>query len=128
MDIKIRVEKDVTDLSELMVWADAAITAAGSTCWEMAFMELPILTVVLADNQRDIANGLERTGYSFDLGYVDKLSRDDLVFGIRRLMDLSIEERKNISDKGRQLVDGLGAKRVLKKLAEKDGLKSVTVN
>lgn len=128
MDIKIRVEKDVTDLSELMIWADAAITAAGSTCWEMAFMELPILTVVLADNQRDIANGLERAGYSFDLGYVDKLSRDDLVFGIRRLMGFSVEERQNISNKGRQLVDGLGAKRVLEKLLENKHLKSVKVN
>ena len=38
----IRLESNVTNMPELMAWADVAITAGGSTCWETAFMGLPI--------------------------------------------------------------------------------------
>ena len=39
----IRLESNVTNMPELMAWADVAITAGGSTCWESAFMGLPAL-------------------------------------------------------------------------------------
>ena len=46
---------DVTDMPGLMAWADIAVSAAGSTCWELLFMGLPSLVGVLADNQVPIA-------------------------------------------------------------------------
>jgi spore coat polysaccharide biosynthesis predicted glycosyltransferase SpsG len=37
----------VGDMSEPMAWADLAITAAGSTCWELAFMGVPMITLTV---------------------------------------------------------------------------------
>ena len=43
---------NATNMPNLMAWADLAITAGGSTCWELAFMGLPASLLILADNQR----------------------------------------------------------------------------
>src|SRR5205807_9904518 len=59
----------VSDMPERMAWADGAISAAGSTCWELAFMGVPMLIIVTADNQRGSANALERREAAVNLGW-----------------------------------------------------------
>jgi len=45
------VRVDVSNVAELMVWADAAITAAGSTVWELASLGVPALIGAVEPNQ-----------------------------------------------------------------------------
>ena len=45
------VRVDVPDVAELMAWADAAITAAGSTVWELASLGVPALIGAIETNQ-----------------------------------------------------------------------------
>jgi len=52
--------RSVKDMPTLIRWADFAITAAGSTCWELAALRVPFVTVVLADNQEQVALRLEQ--------------------------------------------------------------------
>ncbi|MBW1728591.1 MAG: hypothetical protein JRJ62_13675, partial [Deltaproteobacteria bacterium] len=40
MPFEIQLLSSVKDMSELMAWADIAVSAGGSTCWEMAYMGL----------------------------------------------------------------------------------------
>lgn len=49
-------------MAQLMVQADLAIGAAGSTSWERCALGLPSLMMVLAENQRGIAHALEAAG------------------------------------------------------------------
>ena len=56
---RMRLLANVDHMAELMAWADVAISGGGSTCWEMAFMGLPAITIILADNQRPVAEKLE---------------------------------------------------------------------
>ena len=58
---------NINDMAQRMVDSDLAIGAAGSTSWERCCLGLPTLMVVLADNQRDIAIGLERAGAAIAL-------------------------------------------------------------
>lgn len=58
---------NVNDMAQRMANSDLAIGAAGSTSWERCCLGLPTLMVVLADNQRDIAIGLERVGAAIAL-------------------------------------------------------------
>ena len=51
---------DVYDMAEAMLWAELAITAAGSTCWELACLGVPAVTIVTAENQRRIAASLSQ--------------------------------------------------------------------
>ena len=48
----------VENLVPLMAWADVAVSAAGSTVWELAAMQLPALIGASEDNQLAVLRGL----------------------------------------------------------------------
>lgn len=52
----------VSNMGRLMADSDLAIGAAGATSWERCCLGLPTIMLVLADNQRNVAQGLERAG------------------------------------------------------------------
>jgi len=56
------VRVDVSDMAQLMADSDLAIGAAGATSWERCCLGLPTVMVVLAENQRAVAQGLEQAG------------------------------------------------------------------
>ncbi len=99
------------DISRQMAWADLAISAAGSTCWELAYMGLPSIILVLADNQEPIAAALDQSGISLNLGRHSQVSASKIASSLSGLIH-SREIRSGMSSRGRNLIDGLGAKRV----------------
>jgi len=104
-----------------MAWADVAISAGGSTCWELAFMELPNVVLVLADNQRGIAEGLNNSGASMNLGRCEHFFIEQLSETLSSLLQSS-ERRYHMSQRGGQLVDGMGADRVAEALKVYSGM------
>lgn len=52
----------VSDMAKVMADSDLAIGAAGATSWERCCLGLPTIMLVLAENQRKVAEGLERAG------------------------------------------------------------------
>lgn len=56
------VRVGVSDMAQLMADSDLAIGAAGATSWERCCLGLPTIMLVLADNQRKVAHGLEFAG------------------------------------------------------------------
>ena len=108
----IEVIVNATNMPELMVWADIAVAAAGSTSWELAFMGLPNLVFVLADNQVEIAEGLSARQVATSIG---RPSPDALVSFKKKLGQLAVSHAEcyRISQVSRDFVDGSGAKRVL---------------
>lgn len=75
----------VEDMAALMLEADFAIGAAGSSAWERCCLGLPTLHFVLADNQHDIALGLEQRGAAENLGPPDGGAADRLAARIAAL-------------------------------------------
>jgi len=112
-----RLLNAVEDMGRWMAWADMAISAGGSTVWEMAFMGLPNLVLVLAENQFPIAERMGQEGISLPLGWADPLSSDEVEAAARRLA-LSPGKRREMAERGRGLVDGLGAGRVAAELEQ----------
>lgn len=110
--IKIQLLQNVEEMSEVMAWADVAISAAGSTCWELAFMGVPSVVVVLAENQSLIAKGLHAAGSSISLGWHGSL-QEGLLQGIIENLINDQSLRMGMSRKARVLVDGNGAARVV---------------
>jgi UDP-2,4-diacetamido-2,4,6-trideoxy-beta-L-altropyranose hydrolase len=55
-------------MADAMSWADLAISAAGSTTWELAFMGVPAALLVQADNQRCTVEYLHQHGIALNLG------------------------------------------------------------
>lgn len=101
-----------TSMPEQMAWADVAVSAAGSTCWELAALGVPSLLLVVADNQAALAREMEARGAGVSLGPVEDLSPAALADALRRLRgDGAL--RAEMGARGRALVDGEGADRVL---------------
>ena len=101
---------DVSNMADLMAWADVAIAAGGTTAWELAFMGLPSLLLVLAENQRAVAETLGASGIA------QATSHETLRADLATLLNNS-ERRCVMSTRARQLVDGRGASRVAACLA-----------
>jgi UDP-2,4-diacetamido-2,4,6-trideoxy-beta-L-altropyranose hydrolase len=80
-----RVERDPANLPELFAWADIAVSAAGSTCWELAYMGLPAIAVVCAENQMAVAESLHQAGSVESLGDHSMLSSRDIAAAVKCL-------------------------------------------
>jgi UDP-2,4-diacetamido-2,4,6-trideoxy-beta-L-altropyranose hydrolase len=108
----VRIERNVTEMPRLIAECDIALTAAGSTCWELAFLQTPMLLLPIAENQRPIAEALERHGAAVHLGWHADLAPDRIATAVRALLD-DPDRRRAMAAAGRRLVDGEGAARVL---------------
>jgi len=100
------------DMPELMRWADISISGGGSTCWELAFMQLPYLIIILSDNQERIAKGVGEARAALNCGWFDDLSENLLSNYIEQIIEDSITRKKYVK-KGTELLDGLGVERVI---------------
>lgn len=114
---RIRIMTDVKDMGEVMAWADMALSAGGSTCWELAFMGLPALTIVLAENQVTLAAGLAAHGVARNMGWYTDLAEQTLADAIEEIL-LDCTARRNMGIRGQVLVDGEGGHRVARVIAE----------
>ena len=100
---------NVIDMAERMTEADLAIGAAGSTSWERCCLGLPTLMVVLADNQRIIANALQAMGAAERIEDSAAL-RLALPEALRAL--LAPTSLANISQAAAEVTDGQGLTRL----------------
>ena len=70
----ITVHAGTNAMANLMTKADLAIGAAGSTSWERCCVGLPSLMLVVADNQKEIAERLDAAQAAISLGTIEELS------------------------------------------------------
>jgi UDP-2,4-diacetamido-2,4,6-trideoxy-beta-L-altropyranose hydrolase len=115
---KVRIERGVRKMSELMGWADLAISAAGGTCWELAAMGVPMILIPIADNQTPVADILERKRAAVNLGPAWKLSAERIAQATYTVQ-IEYERRKELLENARGLVDGKGAHRVITAMMDK---------
>ena len=116
--IPFRLVVNTTEMAELMAWADLSISAGGSTCLELAHMGVPTLCVILAENQRLLAEGLSEAGAAINLGWYRDLRPLKIAHSLERLA-LAAGVREDMAQQGRNLVDGKGTERVLLALVGK---------
>lgn len=110
--VPIRLKSNVANMPELIAWSDVAISAGGSTCWELAFMGLPNLVLVLAENQRPIAEGLDDAKVAINLGWHTSVSTSEITQAMVQLSKDSVT-RSDMAQHGRELVNGGGSSRVI---------------
>jgi UDP-2,4-diacetamido-2,4,6-trideoxy-beta-L-altropyranose hydrolase len=117
-EVSIKIVRNTTNMPELIAWADVAVAAGGSTCWELAFMGLPCILIILAENQRAIVEQLEKLDIAINLGWHAKISSDAIADKVIDLINArAIREIQ--SERSQQLVDGEGCAKVLLQLSER---------
>ncbi len=119
-----RSKHDVTlirnspDMPELMATADLAISAGGSTAWELCLMGLPSVLIPAAENQIAGTQRLHELGGCMMIASGAQFSPSELGLVLMPLT-VSAHTRSILSRNARALVDGLGAERVIAHLLGK---------
>ncbi len=109
-DARIRLHVDPENLARLMLAADIGIGALGTMTWERCCLGLPSVGVVLAENQRGIAEEVAKAEAALvipDAGEIEALLPE-------MLAQLSADAalRSRLSRNAIALVDGQGSRRV----------------
>lgn len=103
---------NVRDMPGLMAWADVAVSAAGSTVWELAFMKVPMILIVAAENQREIGRRLADAEAAISLGARETLTSAAIAGAVASLLP-DQERRTRLASNAGNICDGYGAERVL---------------
>ncbi len=115
----IVLHRDVQCMSELMIGCDFAITAGGTTLYELCACGLPAVTFALADNQLYAVRQFDVEGL---MPYAGDMREDagEVINTLIEHMQAAIfgsQDRHEIVIKMRRLVDGCGALRIAAAIA-----------
>lgn len=100
---------NVTDMPSLMTRADLAVSAAGSTCWELCLLSVPLVAMIVADNQHGIAHVLKSESIA---PVLDTSATVEDIATVLGSVIADRERRQAMADAGNRMVDGKGAARV----------------
>lgn len=116
--IPVRLLKNASNMPELMASADIAIISGGTTSYETAFMGLPSMIVMIADNQIAVAEKMAEIKAAVNLGWHTDLTCEKIRMAFTDLADCRAS-RDSLSRIGCKLVDGLGSSRVVRVMLER---------
>lgn len=120
----IIIHENISNMSYWMRACDVAVTAAGTTTFELSACGIPSICFEVADNQMG-ARLWEQRGYMFYAGNAFMQQEECLNTCRSKLLELCENDclRKKMSTRMQELVDGLGAIRIadyLIKLSEEN--------
>lgn len=110
----VRVCSNVGNMSELMRESDLAVSAGGSTMYELSAAGVPVICFSFVDNQERIVRGFaerELVGFAGNYLAQGEAMTEEIVYHLDRLA-ADWQLRKSYSQKLRKLVDGQGALRI----------------
>lgn len=106
----INIHTNVSQMVDLMYQCDIAISAGGTTLYELAATGTPTLAFILANNQDRQTIEFHNQKTLINLGYIDSLNKSKLANNLNYLLD-RYKKREKMSKKGQELIDGKGASR-----------------
>ena len=114
----VKLVKTAESLKEYMLAADIAISASGTTLFELCACGTPTICYTLADNQISNATWFLTNGYMM---YAGDVRDDNVVLNIVNEIEELLrndKKRKLLSQKMFKSVDGKGAKRIVREISE----------
>jgi len=114
----VKIVRAASNIKEYMEKADIAISAAGTTLYELAATGTPTISYTIADNQ--LANAFWWDEKEIIL-YAGDVRKNDIVEDIKKLLNVTYESseyRQKCSCQMQKYVDGNGAERIVQKLMD----------
>ncbi|KEK23385.1 UDP-2,4-diacetamido-2,4,6-trideoxy-beta-L-altropyranose hydrolase [Bacillus gaemokensis] len=88
----------IENIEKLMVQADLAIGAGGTTTWERCFLGLPSITITTAQNQIEVTKAVAEAGATWNIGTAETVSSETITECLTKLLTNS-GKVKNMSNK-----------------------------
>ena len=117
---KIVLKHNVSNMSELMKYNDVAVSAGGTTLFEVCACGLPAISFSMADNQIPMAEYFDQKElipYSGD----ERTQHTEVLINIRNILCGWTEHIDKVNEQSKKMqsaIDGLGAQRIAKKLMD----------
>lgn len=108
-----RIHVQTSKMAQLMLSADCAINAGGSTTWERCCLGLPAVATTVSDDQVAIIEAVANAGAHIPLGKGIDLKPEDYA---ETISSLTPERLLAMSKSAARICDGLGAARVADRL------------
>jgi len=105
---------DTPDMARLILDADLAVGASGSSTWERCCLGLPSVNILIANNQQYAHKNLGRAGVIEAVNEKEPLEKA-LVTSVQRLVS-DMNKWQLISERCFSLIDGLGTGRVVSRI------------
>jgi spore coat polysaccharide biosynthesis predicted glycosyltransferase SpsG len=99
---------DAEDIAAQMAHATVAITAGGTSCWELASQGVPMVVIQLADNQRLVAEYIAANHAGVNLGPFDKIDYSEFQSTVKQLLGVP-QILKTMAENASALVTPNGA-------------------
>lgn len=109
---QVTVRHDVQDMPALLATADIAVSAAGSTVWELSTLGVPMILCAQNSTETGPAAALQACGAAVYLGSFDGLRAESLAAALTALAGDRLR-REHMREAGMSLVDGRGVDRLL---------------
>lgn len=115
---RVDLYRSVSDMAGLMASADVAVSANGTTVYEMAAAGLPAVTFAMVGEQVASAESLARLGAVAYVGRMGDSACESAKEALRRLEGLvaNPEEARALALRAHDLIDGRGADRIAKEM------------
>ena len=112
----------IEKMFEIMSICDLAITAAGNTLYELAYLGIPVIIIGHHKRHDAVANIFQQKKCALNLGIGTFLEKEDFLNSFQILVgDYSL--RKNYSENSKKLIDGKGLERVTRIIKREFDLK-----
>ena len=112
----VRVHFQLRRVADLMCQCDVAVSAAGSTLYELCACGVPTVTYVLADNQIPGARAFDRQGLIMMAGDCRAQGTEEKIISQLQRLIADSNLRELTSRQMQQVVDGKGAWRLAQAL------------
>lgn len=120
---RVVVHRQVTEMAELMLQCDMAVTAGGTTIYELCALGVPFVCFSYAENQEALVEYAGKHEIGLDAGKYHCDSAGTLE-NIGRSVELAardVMQRRELSRRASKLVDGRGAARLAEALLKGAG-------
>lgn len=109
---RVRVHRGPDGLLELARQADLAVTAGGSTVWELACLGIPMVVIGTAANQKAVLRGLKAEQAALVVGWIESMESGTIGRAVQSLL-AAPSRLEELSKAAIRLVDGKGVERVV---------------
>ncbi len=111
----IKTYFEISDIAQVLFNGDLLITTAGNTLFDVTAIGLPAIVFSTRERQRVTARFFSSRGSCIDIGEID----NDIWKRLKKYSEEIIPDKERLeemSSKGRSLIDGLGADRIIKEI------------